>query len=335
MSQISIIMPIYNAEKTLVRCLDSIQQQTYKDFEVILVNDGSKDTSVEICQRYCEADKRFKLINQENSGPSKARNRGIDESTSKYLSFVDSDDYIEPTMLEEFFTAAEASSADLTVCGYYLEENSHQSVNLLKYPSGTYCNEQIKPIILDAIDIGEGNNNIRPFSWIRFVKRECLENPRLRFNTNIHRSEDYLIWNTLFARIKSLCLIGDKPLYHYVMNSSSITHNYVENYWAMATIIYNELKDIYKSDKDAMLRLNIMLLRRATLSLSVACLSKNKETFKSDIKKVLSDKNLRGAISSIPFKIGIKRGKVRYIIFKLRLNFLIKLLYYFRYSKMH
>ena len=121
MSQISIVIPVYNAEKTLIRCLDSIQQQTYKDFEAILINDGSSDSSAEICQRYCEADKRFKLINQENSGPSKARNQGIDAAISKYLAFVDSDDYIEPNMLEEFFTAAEASSADLTVCGYFTE----------------------------------------------------------------------------------------------------------------------------------------------------------------------------------------------------------------------
>ena len=319
----------------MIRCLDSIQQQTYKDFEVILINDGSNDRSAEICERYCESDKRFHLINQENSGPSKARNRGLDEANSKYLAFVDADDYVEATMLEEFVTAAESSDADLTVCGYYLEENSTQSINRLKYPSGVYRGDQIRPIILDAIDIGIGTNNIRPFSWIRFVKRECLENPRLRFNTSIHRSEDYLIWNTLFARINSLCLIGDKTLYHYVMNSSSITHKYVKDYWTMANIIYNELKDIYKDDKEAMLHLNIMLLRRATLSLTVATRSDDKEIFESDVKKILSDKDLHDAISAIPLKTGIKKEKIRYMLFKFRLYFAVKLLYYFRYSRTH
>ena len=334
MSQISIVIPVYNAEKTLIRCLDSIRQQAYKDFEAILIDDGSTDNSAEICKRYCEADTRFKLIKQENSGPSKARNRGIDEAVSKYLAFVDSDDYIEPNMLEEFFTAAEASSADLTVCGYYTDAGSHSSISLLKYPSGVYRGEELRRIALEAIDVGT-DNNIRPYSWIRFVKRDCLENPRLRFNTDIYRSEDYLIWNILFTRIDSVCLIGDKPLYHYVLNGSSITHRYVKNYWEMSKTIYKQLKDVYRSDKDAELRLSNMLLQRATLSLSIACRAKDKETFKSDMEKVLSDKDLKLAIKAIPFKVGMAQQPSRYILFKFRLKFLIKMVFNFRYSKMH
>ena len=332
MSQISIIVPIYNAEKTLVRCLDSIKKQTYEDFEVLLINDGSTDTSAQICQKYCEADSRFRLINQENSGPSKSRNRGIDEATSKYLSFIDSDDYVEPNLLEEFYTAAEASSADLTICGFYVEGDFGSSIGKLKYPSGVYRNEDIRPIALEAIDINVGNN-IRPFSWIRFVKRECMENPRLRFNTDIYRSEDYLIWSILFARINSLCLIGDKPLYHYIENSSSITHSYVKGYWDMAKTIYNELKAVYDSDKDAELFLTIMLLRRATLSLNIASRAKDKETFKSDLKKVLRDKELKNAVKRIPLKVGMKKVKLRYLLFKLRLTFIIELLCRFKYSE--
>ena len=138
MSQISIIIPVYNAEKTLIKCLDSVQRQTFKDYEVILINDGSSDNSAEICQKYCARDERFKLVNQENGGPSKARNRGIDEAKSKYIMFVDSDDYIDQDMLDTLFVATEASSADLTICGYYVEKDNCQSVNTLKYPLGVY-----------------------------------------------------------------------------------------------------------------------------------------------------------------------------------------------------
>lgn len=92
-------MPVYNAEKSLNTCLKSIQDQTFKDFEVILVNDGSRDKSKEICSEFCKSDKRFKLIDQENGGPSSARNTGIDNARSKYLMFVDSDDFIEKICL--------------------------------------------------------------------------------------------------------------------------------------------------------------------------------------------------------------------------------------------
>lgn len=97
---ISIIVPVYNVEKYLVQCLDSIQYQTYKDFEVILVNDGSTDGSKEICENYCQGDIRFRLMNQTNQGQSVARNRGMQESTGDFITFVDSDDVIKEDMLD-------------------------------------------------------------------------------------------------------------------------------------------------------------------------------------------------------------------------------------------
>ena len=98
---ISIIVPVFNVEEYLEQCLDSIQSQTYKNIEVILVNDGSTDGSKEICERYCESDIRFRLMNQTNQGQSVARNRGMHESTGDFLTFVDSDDVIKEDMLEQ------------------------------------------------------------------------------------------------------------------------------------------------------------------------------------------------------------------------------------------
>ena len=98
---ISVIVPVYNVEKYLEECLESIQNQTYTDIEVILVNDGSTDNSEVICEKYCEQDKRFKLINQKNQGQSSARNVGVEASTGEFIAFVDSDDIIKINYLEE------------------------------------------------------------------------------------------------------------------------------------------------------------------------------------------------------------------------------------------
>ena len=97
---ISVIVPVYNVEEYLEECLESIRQQTFTDIEVILVNDGSTDSSKEICERFCQADNRFKLINQENQGQSVARNRGVKESVGHFIMFVDSDDVINTNVLE-------------------------------------------------------------------------------------------------------------------------------------------------------------------------------------------------------------------------------------------
>ena len=115
---ISIIVPVYNVEEYLEQCLDSIQSQTYKNLEVILVNDGSTDGSKEICEKYCKRDTRFRLMNQTNQGQSVARNRGMQESRGEFLTFVDSDDVIKEDMLEQLMKQITSENIDIVECWY-------------------------------------------------------------------------------------------------------------------------------------------------------------------------------------------------------------------------
>ena len=115
---ISVIVPVYNVEEYLEECLNSIQHQTYTDIEVILVNDGSTDASKEICERYCQQDPRFHLINQENKGLSGARNRGMTESKGEFITFVDSDDVIKDDMLEQLLKHMTSEEMDIVECWY-------------------------------------------------------------------------------------------------------------------------------------------------------------------------------------------------------------------------
>ncbi len=116
---ISIIVPVYNVEKYLGRCVDSILSQTFSDFELILVDDGSTDNSGRLCEEYAAKDKRIRVIHKENGGLSSARNAGIDVAAGKYLGFVDSDDYIDHDMYEYLSGIIEKENADLAICGYY------------------------------------------------------------------------------------------------------------------------------------------------------------------------------------------------------------------------
>lgn len=119
---ISVIVPVYNVEEYLEECLESIKRQTYIDIEVILVNDGSTDGSKEICERYCEKDSRFKLVNQENKGLSGARNRGMLESKGEFISFVDSDDVLKEDMLEQLMKQMTSEDIDIVECWYTNEK---------------------------------------------------------------------------------------------------------------------------------------------------------------------------------------------------------------------
>ena len=106
MCKVSIIVPIYNEENTLERCLNSLHKQTFSDYEVLLINDGSTDSSLEICEKYEKLDERFKIFSRENAGPSAARNLGIDRASGEFIYFVDADDHIEHTAIEKMYDEA-------------------------------------------------------------------------------------------------------------------------------------------------------------------------------------------------------------------------------------
>ncbi len=119
--KISIVVPIYNAEKYLDRCIQSILNQSYKDLEIILIDDGSTDSSNKICNNYQKRDNRIKFISQKNEGVSAARNRGISEATGEFIGFVDSDDYIQPNMYETLYGLINKYNCDISICGYFIE----------------------------------------------------------------------------------------------------------------------------------------------------------------------------------------------------------------------
>lgn len=177
MPKISIIVPIYNAEKVLKRCVDSILNQSYKNFELILINDGSKDKSIDIINEYKEKDERIKVIDNKNKGVSETRNIGIKTSKGEYIQFIDADDFIDPYMIEETLKEIEKNKADSVITGLYLdieseneiksskqtfeykieEGNSNIAVAVMDRLNGTYINSPVNKIYKKSIII---DNNI-------------------------------------------------------------------------------------------------------------------------------------------------------------------------------
>lgn len=295
MSKVSIIIPVYNAEKTLCRCLDSLVAQTYKDIEIILVNDGSGDSSRNICETYKDKFSQILLINQKNAGPATARNVGIDCASGKYISFVDADDYVECNMIEEMVNAAETSHAEMVICGYAQEHSGIIVKHEYKYDSGLYVGEEAKKIAIDLIS-DVSTKRIPPYSWVRMILKDSLENPKIRYTEGMIRSEDYYFFVQFHFRVKRLYLLADKPLYHYMEIDNSITHRYVPNYWASVKEIYCGLLEKLPEDEEIKKRLGVMLVQRSLIALNNVSKSFNKEQFRKEAYEIIMDDDLNCVI---------------------------------------
>ena len=209
--KISIIIPVYNAEKYLNRCLDSILKQTYKNIEIILVDDGSKDSSPQICDEYAKLDNRIIVIHKENSGVSEARNSGLDVSSGDYVAFVDSDDYVEENFIQDMLKP----NFDLIVSGYKDINCVVNQSKCVKIVNKEYHNNS-KEFYIDAF-INECFNSV----WNKLYSKKLIKD--LRFDKNFQIGEDAIF--NLQAILKAEHIIAiDKVNYNYMnyQNMNSI-----------------------------------------------------------------------------------------------------------------
>lgn len=212
---ISIIVPVYNVEKYLNRCIESILNQTYKNFELILVNDGSTDKSRQICEKYQAEDNRVIVINQQNKGVSAARNVGLEIAKGEYIAFVDSDDYIERDMYESLINDCKNKNSDITVCGFYqLRPNSKRNELFIK-------NESFIMNSIDCINKFFEDDYIKDLMyapWNKLFKRKVIGN--IRFNEELSMGEDILF---IFECLEKCNFIffNTESKYNYIYRENS------------------------------------------------------------------------------------------------------------------
>lgn len=210
MAKVSVLLPVYNVEKYLGQCLDSVIHQTLRNIEIICVNDGSTDSSLDILKKYAAKDSRIKIINKKNGGLPSARNAGLDAATGEYISFIDSDDYIQPDMMSVLYKHAKDTKAEIVICGANVfPETPHADgwVYWVLSPERKFyekCNDEL---------LFE-NHAARPFIWRTFVKRDLIERNHLRLNEGIHIGEDNAFQFRIYPLAKGISVIPDK-LYNY------------------------------------------------------------------------------------------------------------------------
>ncbi|MGI2294934.1 glycosyltransferase family 2 protein [Paenibacillus sp. GXUN7292] len=213
MSRISIVVPVYNAEETLGRCIDSLLSQTFNDIEIILIDDGSKDNSGEICDTYAKKDSRIFVIHKINEGVSKARNTGIERATSDYILFVDSDDYIKDNMCEVLFNAIEHTNYEVVMCGYersfVFNGYTTKSVLILPELQAIKSIEQYKKNWVELF-----KKSLFNAPWGKLYKMDYIKENSIFFNESIHCGEDLLFNLEVFSHIYKIAVVNE-PLYIY------------------------------------------------------------------------------------------------------------------------
>ena len=228
---VSVIVPVYNASSHVARCLESIRKQTYKNLEIIVVNDGSQDASLPVCQMFARVDERIVLIDQANSGVSATRNLAIGMAKGKYLQFVDSDDYLDPNATQLMVDKAEGNQADMVIAHYFRVER------VLVPPAKEGAEPQEREVIDRYGFLSEGfyskvdfakNLMQEPASfyygvmWNKLYLRDIVHIHAIRCSEELTWSED-LLFNLEYIRYAARFYALETPIYYYVQNPQSIT----------------------------------------------------------------------------------------------------------------
>lgn len=229
MLKVSIIIPIYNAKCYIERCVDSVLAQTFTDWEMILVNDGSKDYSLSICQMYAQNDSRIRVIDKPNGGPSSARNRGLEGAKGEYVYFMDADDWIEDSFLDAFFIKEDENET-------LRYENEDGKVNNLydivfqgfvrEFPDGRKeksfaMNSDTSTMPKEDIICKLYKEHVYGWAWCKVFRKEIIDRYHLRFDESLRLWEDELFTTDFLKFAKTIRTI-DSHLYHYIYYSNSL-----------------------------------------------------------------------------------------------------------------
>lgn len=252
--KVSIIVPVYNGETTVSRCIDSILSQSLAELELIIIDDGSTDRTGEICTAY--QDERIKYIRKENGGVSSARNVGITIARGEYIGFVDADDYITPDMCEKMYLAGAQTDADICVCDYeivFSEDKKEAYTDLLR--GGFFDKRQIRDEVLSRF-LGhvDETGNVAKFDWAiirRFFKRELLVKNGLLFDETLSNSEDCLFAYLATDLADGMVYLKNQRIYINIRNAKSLTRRYLPDYWQQRCRIMDALENIINANYPA------------------------------------------------------------------------------------
>lgn len=339
---VSIVVPVYNVEKYLNRCIASLREQTLQDIEIILVDDGSTDSSGSLADAFAEKDKRIKVIHKENGGLASARNAGIDAACGEYIAFIDSDDWVDITMFEHLVDCAKKDRSDVVSCGYqYLLNGKVYRVAIPVQPEGRYTGKQIfdlflLPLIgLDTLYSDEkGSEDFNATSIL--YRLDLIKKHQLFFQSErVVINEDYLFNLHLLFHVDTLSIMHETP-YFYESHNNSLSRSYRQDLWEKRKAVLRSTEEFLK--EKGLLdvcrnRLDNSYINGAIEAVSNECSPNHESTLFSTlkaIKTIIKDPILMPLVANCSTKEMSRKGKL--VFFFLRHHMALAL--YCGYSSM-
>ena len=337
MDLVSIVITVYNCEKYIEKLLDSVINQTYKNLEIIIVNDGSKDDTLNICKKYSSRDKRIKIISQKNAGVSCARNKGIDKVTGKYIYFCDSDDYLELDTIEKMVDIYRQYDVELVVAGYFSEVETGNSLvsfdKIFNYDKCYSSRDELKKDFVLLWDKHLLYNIWNKLYLTKIIKDNKIYYPNYNWGEDIQFNRDYLL------HISKLYNMSD-CFYHYIRaRKGSATDKYIENLFEIRKKEYYDFCDFFEL-YDIKQEQYLEFSARRHIERLVGCVENisRKESKLSFIKKVkrvreiICDKLTRKCLKEA--KVKSLKMKILLIPFRLKLPIIeLFMCYFIRFVK--
>lgn len=332
MDLISIIIPVYNVEKYLQENISSLLKQTYKEIEIILVDDGSKDNSGYLCDQAAKKDSRIKVIHKENAGLGYARNSGLRVAQGKYVTFIDSDDVVDSDLIQRMIDGINESGADTCIGGFKRIDKLGSTLYEERYKSEVYRNKDVfhKLFIRMLGSAPDKHDAIKMSVWNVLYSMEIIKKNNLLFKSEREFISEDIVWDLDYYRYSQKAIVIDSIAYGYRVTPGSLTQTYKENKFKMICILYNELKK--RLDNIVINNEAITRLQRQFFVNFRACLKQERYSRKNyfdiykSIKQMCNSKIVCEILEQYPIsKINFK-ARFFLTLIKRRMYFLITIL---------
>lgn len=324
MDKISVIVPVYNVEKYLKRCIDSILNQTYKNLEIILIDDGSTDNSLEICEIYKKKDERIILIHKKNSGLGLTRNVGMENSTGKYIMFVDSDDYLDTNMIENLYNDLIKNKADTCIGGFKRVFDKSTDVYENKYAGRIFEGHDTTNIVLAKM-LGKNSqidDHIEMSAWKTLFSKNIIEENNIKFPSEREFISEDIIFNTEYFPNAQRVYMSSNIGYNYCDNSNSLTTKYNPNRFVLQKKLFEELKlrtiklGIYDEVKQRMYNTLVSIARYSIKLEQKYSTNNGLKKAKNNIQNICNDPLLRFVLGDYSVKENKKSKLINYMMYR-------------------
>ncbi|PWW31275.1 glycosyl transferase family 2 [Cytobacillus oceanisediminis] len=331
---LSVIIPVYNSEKYLSHCIESIMNQTFSDFEIILVNDGSVDNSRAICEDYSAKYSAIHAYTIKNSGSAYARNYGLEKSQGTYISFIDSDDWIHPNMFEKLTSISKKKRTDIVSCNLLnVKADGKENPEYSDCTSGYYDRERIVneifPFLVNSSDLSQHKWPMRMVTKI--YNREFLIQNNVRFADDLRAAQDFVFSVTAMYYADSFYYLKDEFLYYYRENFDSRTHKHLHKAWDNYLSMNNHLRELLADSNvfDFSNQLELSKLHGVLSSISYVYRDGNKNRFLEKYKytkEFARFYNLKDSVNLIDWEKTPLKKKIFIFLLKHRMYFFVALI---------